>query len=198
MAKFERPPGWVKGRELTDGERDEARHMLQALFEGARLVRNAIEPQTGVLGLSVGQWRSQWDALRRDLDSFTERVSVGHGPQARIFRWRWKAQPPLEDIAAEADRLASMGRRVFQRRFEDGSDSFAWIVSDHQVSDAEAERIDDADSISVDELGQEERPPYHVDLGFTDDQVARGEDFGRYDFPNLGSPGPDHDNIREW
>lgn len=35
-------------------------------------------------------------------------------------------------------------------------------------------------------------------LGFTDGQVARGEDFGKYDFPNLGSPGPDRDNIREW
>jgi hypothetical protein len=43
----------------------------------------------------------------------------------------------------------------------------------------------------------ESRPRY-ASLGFTDDQVARGEDFGRYDFPNLGSPGPDHDNIREW
>jgi hypothetical protein len=84
--------------------------------------------------------------------SVPERVSAGHDPQARIFRWRWKAQPPLEDIAAEVDRLAGMGRRVFQRRFEDGSDSFAWIVSDYQVSDAEAERIDDADTISIDEL----------------------------------------------
>jgi hypothetical protein len=27
---------------------------------------------------------------------------------------------------------------------------------------------------------------------------ADGSDFGRYDFPNLGSPGPDRDNIREW
>jgi hypothetical protein len=40
--------------------------------------------------------------------------------------------------------------------------------------------------------------PHYADLGFTDDQIARGEDFGRYDFPNLGSPGPDRDNIREW
>jgi hypothetical protein len=27
---------------------------------------------------------------------------------------------------------------------------------------------------------------------------ADGSDFGRYDFPNLGSPGPDRDNYREW
>jgi hypothetical protein len=42
------------------------------------------------------------------------------------------------------------------------------------------------------------RRPHYVSLGVTDEQVARGEDSGRYDFPNLGSPGPDHDNIREW
>jgi hypothetical protein len=85
MAKFQRPPGWVQGRQLTAGERDEARHMLQALLEGARLVRNAIEPQTGVLGLSVGQWRSQWAALTRGLNAFTARVSKGHlGPPQGI------------------------------------------------------------------------------------------------------------------
>jgi hypothetical protein len=27
---------------------------------------------------------------------------------------------------------------------------------------------------------------------------ADGSDFGRYDFPNLGSPGPDRDSYREW
>jgi hypothetical protein len=72
---FKATPGWVKGRQLTAGERDEARHMLQALFEGARLVRNHIEPQTGALGLSVGHWLTQWGTLKRDLDSFTERLT---------------------------------------------------------------------------------------------------------------------------
>lgn len=44
------------------------------------------------------------------------------------------------------------------------------------------------------------RRPYYANLGVTDDEVARGEDFGKYDFPNLGSPGPgpDRDGYREW
>jgi hypothetical protein len=75
---FKATPGWKRGRQLTVGERDEARHLLQVLFENTRVVRNAIEPQTGVLGLSVGQWRSQWFAIKRDLDAFTERVSQGY------------------------------------------------------------------------------------------------------------------------
>jgi hypothetical protein len=144
----------VRGRQATKHERNDLRHYLQVLSEMAKSVRNAVEPETGVHGLTVGQWRGQWAAMTRDLDSVTERMSEGHDPQARIFRWRWKAQPPLEDIAAEADRLARMGCRVFQRRYDDGSDSFAWIVSDHQVGDAEAERIDDADTITIDELGR--------------------------------------------
>jgi hypothetical protein len=42
------------------------------------------------------------------------------------------------------------------------------------------------------------RRPYYVNLGVTDDQVARGEDFGCYDFPNLGSPGRKSAEEREW
>jgi hypothetical protein len=44
------------------------------------------------------------------------------------------------------------------------------------------------------------RRPYYVNLGVTDDQVARGDDYGRYDFPNLGMGGlgPDRDDYREW
>lgn len=44
------------------------------------------------------------------------------------------------------------------------------------------------------------RRPRYVNLGFTDDQVDRGDDFGRYDFPNLGlgGLGPDRDDYREW
>lgn len=29
--------------------------------------------------------------------------------------------------------------------------------------------------------------PHYVSFGFTDDEIARGEDFGRWDFPNLRS-----------
>jgi DNA N-6-adenine-methyltransferase (Dam) len=42
--------------------------------------------------------------------------------------------------------------------------------------------------IPADEENENQEPapqPYYVSFGFTDDQVARGEDFGGYDFPNL-------------
>lgn len=35
----------------------------------------------------------------------------------------------------------------------------------------------------------EETRPYYADLGVTDDEVARGGDYGRYDFPNLRKDG---------
>jgi uncharacterized protein (DUF2267 family) len=113
MVKFQRPPGWVKGRQLTAGERDEARHMLQALFEGVRLVRNAIEPQTGLLGLSVGQWRSQWDALRRDLDSFTQRVSKGYRLERAVLEVRIDGDDTTSSLLADLP--------------EDGSELFVMV-----------------------------------------------------------------------
>jgi len=97
----------VKGRQLTAGERDEARHLLQVLFENVRVVRNAIEPQTGVLGLSVGQWRTQWAHLRCDLDSFTERVSAGYKADG--------AEPDREKLAKmlrEIHGIASVPRTL--------------------------------------------------------------------------------------
>lgn len=71
-------PGWKRGRPLTDSERDEGRHMLQVLFEASRRVRNAMEPQTGHMVMSVGHWLLYWGELKKELDAFTERVSKGH------------------------------------------------------------------------------------------------------------------------
>jgi hypothetical protein len=59
-------------RQLTKSERNELRHYLQELTERARSVRNAVEPETGVLGLTVEAWRSQWEALTRNIDSITD------------------------------------------------------------------------------------------------------------------------------
>ena len=59
------------GRQLTAGERDELRHLLQVLMENVRTVRNTVEPQTGALGLSVGQWTAQWSDLTKHVDYFT-------------------------------------------------------------------------------------------------------------------------------
>ena len=42
------------------------------------------------------------------------------------------------------------------------------------------------------------RRPYYADLGVTDDQAARGDDFGCYDFPNLGGLGRKNAEERDW
>jgi hypothetical protein len=42
------------------------------------------------------------------------------------------------------------------------------------------------------------RRPRYVNLGVTDDQVADGKDFGRYDFPNLGNAGRKSAEERDW
>ena len=61
-------------RLLRKDERIQARHLLQVLSEQARTARNAVEPFTGVLRITDEAWIGQWDALKRDLDAFTERV----------------------------------------------------------------------------------------------------------------------------
>jgi hypothetical protein len=50
------------------------------------------------------------------------------------------------------------------------------------------EKAEKRSDLWVDDEPQQPQPapgPYYVSLGVTDDEVARGEDFGRYDFPNL-------------
>jgi hypothetical protein len=64
-------------RPLTTDERIQARHLLQVLSERARTARNAVEPYTGVTGLTDDAWFRQWEQLRKDLDSFTEQVRQG-------------------------------------------------------------------------------------------------------------------------
>lgn len=62
------------GRQVTSGERYELRHLLQELSEYARSARNAVEPETGVIGLSTGQWEEQWEEMKAHIDAFTRQV----------------------------------------------------------------------------------------------------------------------------
>jgi hypothetical protein len=78
-------------RLLTKRERVDLRHYLQVLTEQARAVRNAIEPDTGVLAITDEAWAGQWAALTRDLDSVTERITGPATEQGGIMfeshRW---------------------------------------------------------------------------------------------------------------
>lgn len=58
----------------------------------------------------------------------------------------------------------------------------------HPGYEARAEETDEPEPGTFQEEFADYLPParpYHVSLGFTDDEVARGDDYGRYDFPNL-------------
>lgn len=65
----------MDSRVLTPGERNEARHLLQEAFEQARVLRNAMEPETGVFAVTVSSWTESWQQLTRSLDAFTEQVT---------------------------------------------------------------------------------------------------------------------------
>lgn len=61
-------------RQLTKDERNHARHLLQELSEHAKSVRDAIEPETGVMVVTDVMWKSQWESLTAALDLFTKDV----------------------------------------------------------------------------------------------------------------------------
>jgi hypothetical protein len=65
-------------RNLSKEERIRARHLLQELSEAAKSVRNAMDPQHGMLALSVHAWEGQWASLTDELDYFTAQLSKVH------------------------------------------------------------------------------------------------------------------------
>lgn len=58
--------------------------------------------------------------------------------EPKSFQWDWKEQPPMEEIAAAVAEISGVGRRAWMRPFNTESDQYAWIVSDRELSDAEA------------------------------------------------------------
>lgn len=59
----------------------------------------------------------------------------GAPPRARIFTWDHNQQPDMEAIAALVAELS--GARVVMREVDTGSDEYAWVVADHEVSGEE-------------------------------------------------------------
>jgi hypothetical protein len=58
---------------------------------------------------------------------------------ARMFTWDYRAQPEMDDIAAAVAELS--GGRVFMREVNTRSDEYAWVVSDTELTDEQAERL---------------------------------------------------------
>lgn len=69
---------------------------------------------------------------------------------ARIVTWGWKEQPPMRDIARAVSELS--GGQVHMREVDTDSDQYERIVSDYPVDDAEAERLDEASTVSLGDL----------------------------------------------
>lgn len=54
------------------------------------------------------------------------------------FTWDWRAQPPMEQIAAAVERLS--GGRVRMYLPQTGTDSYAAVISDRELDAGEQER----------------------------------------------------------
>lgn len=55
---------------------------------------------------------------------------------ARVFSWDRCQQPDMEAIAAFVAELS--GGKVTMREVDTGSDEYAWVIADREVSDDEA------------------------------------------------------------
>lgn len=69
---------------------------------------------------------------------------------ARVVTWDWRQQPPLADIARAVAELSA--GRVHMREVDTGSDQYEWVISDYPVDDAEAERLEEARTVALEEL----------------------------------------------
>lgn len=58
----------------------------------------------------------------------------------RLFSWDWRDQPNLDAIAAAVTELSANGR-VFMREIDTGDDSYAWVISDAELTDEQAYRL---------------------------------------------------------
>lgn len=58
---------------------------------------------------------------------------------AKVFSWDYRGQPDMAAIAAVVTALSS--GQVFMREVETGTDSYAWAVSDAELTDEQAYRL---------------------------------------------------------
>jgi hypothetical protein len=61
--------------------------------------------------------------------------------RAEIFIWDWKAQPPIDRIVAAAVSMAGPTVHVCARDLSELADDYAYVVSDHPVTNTEARAL---------------------------------------------------------
>lgn len=69
-----------------------------------------------------------------------------------IISWDWKAQPPMDSIAAAVARISGERRPVVMRMLDTGDDQYAMVIADRDVTDEEAGQAWDARTISLSDL----------------------------------------------
>lgn len=74
---------------LTRAERILARHILQELMERIRLLRNAVEPETGMLAVSRERFAAEIDEITRQLGNLkNDKKSHRSLPGTQVLRNR--------------------------------------------------------------------------------------------------------------
>jgi hypothetical protein len=58
---------------------------------------------------------------------------------AKLFLWDWKQQPDMDAVAAAVMEVSE--GTVIMREFDTGGDNYCWVISDHPVTDYEAEQL---------------------------------------------------------
>ena len=59
---------------------------------------------------------------------------------ARVFIWDYRRQPDMAAIAAAVVQVSADGP-VFMRDIDTGTDDYAWVVSDAELTDKQAWRL---------------------------------------------------------
>jgi hypothetical protein len=72
-------------------------------------------------------------------------------PSGRAFMWDWKAQPPMKEIGEYVTQLAAEGP-VYFIELDTGSDCYEWVISNQELTQAEAQEVSDASTIAMEDL----------------------------------------------
>jgi hypothetical protein len=72
-------------------------------------------------------------------------------PAGRAFSWDWKEPPPMEEIGKAVTQLSEAGQ-VYFTEVEDGTDSYTWVISNHEMTGAEAMEVAEAATVRPGDL----------------------------------------------
>jgi hypothetical protein len=72
-------------------------------------------------------------------------------PAGRAFTWDWKEQPPMEEIGKAVAEMSEDGP-VYFTQVEDGTDAYVWVISNQELTGAEALEVVEAGTCTPEDL----------------------------------------------